>query len=271
MTRRVRGRAARPHGRVRSRLRRRQQPAPPTAHRASRRVRQAARERSHRCCPSTASTSPGGGLMSRRGGWSSTTTPRRSTAAAEAARTRRRSASSTRSRRSHCRSATRTTSPSSPTTRGASPPRQPADPTADYDEILVVLDGTDCFYLEGFGPIKRPAAAKLIEMLRAAGGFCEAPAIAAVAHLRSSRRAAVRGRSSDAPVGTTCPPTAHRYGHRLGLRSDPGPARFGVGRGLGQATPGSNLPRRRSPRGPVQTGNDTRSHARSQLPRHRAR
>jgi len=50
-------------------------------------------------------------------------------------------------------------------------PAAPPDPTADYDELLITCDHEDCFLLEGFGPIKRPAAAKLIEMLRAAGGF----------------------------------------------------------------------------------------------------
>jgi len=50
-------------------------------------------------------------------------------------------------------------------------PATPPEPTADYDEIVIVADGDDCFFLEGYGPIKRPAAAKLIEMLRAAGGL----------------------------------------------------------------------------------------------------
>jgi hypothetical protein len=50
-------------------------------------------------------------------------------------------------------------------------PAAPSDPTADYDEILIVCDGNDCFFLEGFGPIRRPAAAHLIEMLRAAAGL----------------------------------------------------------------------------------------------------
>jgi hypothetical protein len=45
------------------------------------------------------------------------------------------------------------------------------DPTADYDEILVVADGDDTFYLQGFGPIHRPLAAKLITELRAAGAL----------------------------------------------------------------------------------------------------
>jgi len=50
-------------------------------------------------------------------------------------------------------------------------PATPPEPTADYDEIVIVADGDDCFYLEGYGPIRRPAAAKLIEMLRAAAGL----------------------------------------------------------------------------------------------------
>jgi hypothetical protein len=50
-------------------------------------------------------------------------------------------------------------------------PTAPADPTADYDELLIVCDAGDCFFLEGYGPIRRPKAAKLIEMLRAAGGL----------------------------------------------------------------------------------------------------
>ena len=50
-------------------------------------------------------------------------------------------------------------------------PTTPPEPTADYDEVVITCDGDDCFFLEGYGPIKRPAAAKLIEMLRAAGGL----------------------------------------------------------------------------------------------------
>ena len=50
-------------------------------------------------------------------------------------------------------------------------PSTPPEPTADYDEILIACDGDDCFFLVVYGPIKRPAAAKLIEMLRAAGGL----------------------------------------------------------------------------------------------------
>ena len=47
----------------------------------------------------------------------------------------------------------------------------PPDPTADYDEILVVLDGDDAFFLEGYGPIRQPLAAKAIIELRAAAGL----------------------------------------------------------------------------------------------------
>jgi hypothetical protein len=51
------------------------------------------------------------------------------------------------------------------------PPNERPDPTADYDEIFVVLDGDDAFYLQGFGPIRRPLAAKAIIELRAAAGL----------------------------------------------------------------------------------------------------
>jgi hypothetical protein len=50
-------------------------------------------------------------------------------------------------------------------------PATRAEPIADYDEILVVADGDDTFYLEGYGPIRRTAAAKLLTDLRAAGGL----------------------------------------------------------------------------------------------------
>ena len=50
-------------------------------------------------------------------------------------------------------------------------PTTPPEPIADSDEVVITCDGDDCFFLEGYGPIKRPAAAKLIEMLRAAGGL----------------------------------------------------------------------------------------------------
>jgi len=45
------------------------------------------------------------------------------------------------------------------------------NPTADYDEILIVVDGNDAFLLQGYGPIKQPRAAKAIEELRAAAGL----------------------------------------------------------------------------------------------------
>lgn len=50
-------------------------------------------------------------------------------------------------------------------------PGQPEHGTADYEEILIIVDGGDAFYLQGFGPIKQPAAAKAIEELRAAAGL----------------------------------------------------------------------------------------------------
>lgn len=51
------------------------------------------------------------------------------------------------------------------------PPKEQVDPTADYDEIFVVLDGDDAFFLQGFGPIRRPVAAQAIIEFRAAAGL----------------------------------------------------------------------------------------------------
>jgi hypothetical protein len=51
------------------------------------------------------------------------------------------------------------------------PPATAPQPTADYDELLIIADGDDTCLIEGYGPIHRPAAAHLIEMLRAAGGL----------------------------------------------------------------------------------------------------
>jgi hypothetical protein len=51
------------------------------------------------------------------------------------------------------------------------PPKEPIDPTADYDEIFVILDGDDTFYLQGYGPIRRTVAAKAIIEFRAAAGL----------------------------------------------------------------------------------------------------
>ncbi|HEX4449556.1 MAG TPA: IPT/TIG domain-containing protein [Kofleriaceae bacterium] len=49
------------------------------------------------------------------------------------------------------------------------PPSAPPSPTADYDEILIVVDGDDAFYLDGFGPIRRDAGAAVIKAVRASG------------------------------------------------------------------------------------------------------
>jgi hypothetical protein len=50
-------------------------------------------------------------------------------------------------------------------------PREPPSPTADYDELFIVLEGDDTLFVEGFGPIRRPGAAKAIVELRAAAGL----------------------------------------------------------------------------------------------------
>jgi hypothetical protein len=49
--------------------------------------------------------------------------------------------------------------------------KDPPNPTADYDELFIVLEGDDTFYLEGYGPIRQPGAAKAIVELRAAAGL----------------------------------------------------------------------------------------------------
>jgi hypothetical protein len=51
------------------------------------------------------------------------------------------------------------------------PPDEPLDATADYDEIFIVVSGDDAFFLQGYGPIRRPLAAKAIVELRAAAGL----------------------------------------------------------------------------------------------------
>ncbi len=51
------------------------------------------------------------------------------------------------------------------------PPKGDIDGMADYDEIFVVLDGDDAFFLQGYGPIRRPVAAKAIIEFRAAAGL----------------------------------------------------------------------------------------------------
>jgi hypothetical protein len=47
-------------------------------------------------------------------------------------------------------------------------PMPPAHPTADYDEILIVVDGPDAYFLQGYGPIKQPAAARARQVRRTA-------------------------------------------------------------------------------------------------------
>jgi len=51
------------------------------------------------------------------------------------------------------------------------PPDEAVNPTADYDEVFIVVSGDDAFYLQGYGPIRRPLAAKAIIELRAAAGL----------------------------------------------------------------------------------------------------
>jgi hypothetical protein len=41
------------------------------------------------------------------------------------------------------------------------------NPTNDYDEVLVAVDGDDVFFQEGYGPIRPPKAAALVNKLKA--------------------------------------------------------------------------------------------------------
>jgi hypothetical protein len=50
-------------------------------------------------------------------------------------------------------------------------PATPPDKVEGYDEFLIIADGDEVFFLEGHGPITRPAAAKAIEALRAAAAL----------------------------------------------------------------------------------------------------
>jgi len=50
-------------------------------------------------------------------------------------------------------------------------PATPPDRVEGYDEFLIVADGDEVFFLEGHGPITRPAATKAIEALRAAAAL----------------------------------------------------------------------------------------------------
>jgi hypothetical protein len=52
-----------------------------------------------------------------------------------------------------------------------SPPDRLPEPTADYDEIMIVVDGDELFYLEGYGPIRRPVAIKAVAEVRFAAGI----------------------------------------------------------------------------------------------------
>ena len=51
------------------------------------------------------------------------------------------------------------------------PPTEHRHATADYDEVLIVVDGPDAYFVQGEGPIEQPAAANLIVELRAAAGM----------------------------------------------------------------------------------------------------
>jgi hypothetical protein len=44
-------------------------------------------------------------------------------------------------------------------------------PTADYDEILVLADGDEVIFLDGFGPIHGGAAEELVRRLRQVAGL----------------------------------------------------------------------------------------------------
>ncbi|HUS32375.1 MAG TPA: hypothetical protein VMZ53_27935 [Kofleriaceae bacterium] len=50
-------------------------------------------------------------------------------------------------------------------------PATPPDKVEGYEEFLIIADGDEVFFLEGHGPITRPAAAKAIEALRAAAAL----------------------------------------------------------------------------------------------------
>lgn len=53
----------------------------------------------------------------------------------------------------------------------AEPPAAQPDPVAGYDELLVIADGDELFFLQGHGPIKQPKAVTAIEALRAAAAL----------------------------------------------------------------------------------------------------
>ena len=45
----------------------------------------------------------------------------------------------------------------------------PARPIADYQEIIILVDGDEAFYLEGFGPIRSPEGKALLKKLQSYG------------------------------------------------------------------------------------------------------
>jgi hypothetical protein len=50
-------------------------------------------------------------------------------------------------------------------------PATEPSPVEGYDEFLVIADGDELLFLQGFGPIKRPKAVTAIEALRAAAAL----------------------------------------------------------------------------------------------------
>ena len=50
------------------------------------------------------------------------------------------------------------------------PRTAPAQPTADYDEIVVFVDGKDAWLIEGYGPLAGGAAEALVARLRKLSG-----------------------------------------------------------------------------------------------------
>lgn len=54
---------------------------------------------------------------------------------------------------------------------GERAPASASDPVEGYEEVLVVADNAELFFLHEHGPIKRPAAVKAIEALRAAASL----------------------------------------------------------------------------------------------------
>lgn len=45
----------------------------------------------------------------------------------------------------------------------------PARPSVDYDEIIILVDGPDAFFLQGFGPIRSVEGRALLKKIRAYG------------------------------------------------------------------------------------------------------